>query len=108
MYDCVVVNKLWSQLSRWLDYICGIDMTLSGDVVILNNYKGENALLVNTLILIVKQYIYAQSCMQKPLNFIQCLAKIHRICNLEYMIAKEHNKLPKHNMKWGKYYRNVC
>ena len=55
----------------------------------------------NLITLITKQYIYAQRCLKRPLNFCELKTKILNQKNVELYIAKKNNQLVKHLAKWG-------
>ena len=73
---------------------------LDASTVILNNYKGNQGWMINTIILYIKQYIYARSCRNEPLNVNTFLIKLHQLFRLEGEIAMEDNKYNKYEKKW--------
>ena len=68
-----VRKKMWVPLRRWLDYYCYLELPDLADEIMLNNYKGPYGLLVNTIVLITKQYIYAKRCLQQALVSRGCV-----------------------------------
>ena len=54
LYHCKKAQTIWKAAIRWLDYISTIQIELDEKLVILNNYKGSHAKMVNTIILLVK------------------------------------------------------
>ena len=56
--------------------------------------------IINFIILITKQYLYAQRCLKLPANFIELKARINMLKNTEYYIAKKNNNVTKHLAKW--------
>ena len=69
-------------------------------VVILNNYKGSQKDLINTIILIAKQYIYSCTCTEKRLEFTVLYKKILDTFYSELQIALERDNVKAHNKKW--------
>ena len=64
-------------------------------VVILSDYKGLHADLINTLLLVTKQYISAtkyEKCRQPQLNFLNLAQKFYDLKNLERMIVTRENR----------------
>ena len=53
-----------------------------------------------TYVLIMKQYIYAQRCMKKPLNFLELRSKLWLYENIEYYVARNNDNMQKHKDKW--------
>lgn len=103
LWYCPKVKKFWSALLKWLKYIhvCKLD-TMDFDVhtVIFNNYKGANNWLVNTILLIVKQYIYSCTCQKWNLSLLPVVTKIRGYQSLEESIARSKKKINKHEKKW--------
>ena len=60
MLECTKVAKLWKLLARWLTYMLKIDVKLEDPgTIICNNYNGPGKEIVNMILLVTKQYIYA-------------------------------------------------
>ena len=64
-------------------------LNLQAEVVFLNNYKGPQSDLINTVILITKQHIYATKCLKQQLISMNLTQKIHDMQNLERIVARE-------------------
>ena len=65
MYNCGKVEQLRKALIIWLKRI-GITITeITREEVILNTYKGKEAQMMKTVILLMKRYIYVSKCMEK-------------------------------------------
>ena len=100
LWDCVKIQKLGKTLQRWLKYMLRIDITFTGDMIMYNNYKGPCKDLLNSIILIVKQYMYREKCTKQLLNFVNMLQNVYQTESVEYIIAKQMNCLYKHQLKW--------
>lgn len=100
LYKCPIVQKLWKALIRWFKYFTRIDVQLPIDVVILNDYKGPEKEMINTVILLTKHFIYAQRCLNNSLRFPELITYIAKIKTTEEYIARKNGKLAKHNFKW--------
>ena len=107
MYHCTKVKPIWQALQRWFKYHFNMLVECSESLVILNNYKGQHAKLINTIILIAKQYIYAQKCANEQLNFAQITQKVHNMYLDEKFISKKKNAQHKNNVKWKLYKEKV-
>ena len=90
--NCEKTNVIWLCLKRLLKYFIDIDLELSSETILLNNYQGICNILVNTLILICKQYIYSNKCLGNPLSFDHCMAKIGEWYQIEkYVVYTKNN-----------------
>ena len=61
LVECPIVHSLWNSLERWLIYYHKKKITFTPEIVILNNYDGTQKAYINTLILVMKQYIYSSN-----------------------------------------------
>ena len=102
MWDCQLVQKLWQNLRRWLNYILGMELLFSKEVTICNHYRGQCKELINTILLITKQYMYAAKCKKEKLVFVNLAKGIYDIQKLERIIALRQNRYYKYMVKWGR------
>ena len=100
IYSCKYVQKLWKTLQRWLKHFCALDIELDNVKVTFNIYRGVNEMLINTLILITKYYIYVQRCYKKKLNFQELTKTLEKYKNIELNAARLLNKTKKIKDKW--------
>ena len=68
-----------------------------------NAYEVEFADLVNTIILIVKYYIYVKRTLKDPITFPGIIAAISKYKRIEFIAARITNNVTKHNKKWEMY-----
>ena len=59
LLECKVMKKIWKAITKWLKGILQIDVQLNAKTIVLNNYVGQSKKAINTILLIVKQCIYA-------------------------------------------------
>ena len=103
---CQVVNKrLWKPLQKWLYHFCYIHLDIREHEILLNEYKNSFPALVNMLILITKQYIYAKRCLKEQLIFTQLISIIETYRTMELLIATKNNCTKKYSDKWSIYDR---
>ena len=82
-------------------YFCALQTNLSPEIILFNGYKGPYPEMVNTIILIVKYYVYVQRCLKEKLNFLGVIKSIEKYKKIEEIAAKKLGKLGKHNRKWS-------
>ena len=104
LYDCKHVVKLWKGLAKWLDYFIKITIDLTPEIVLLNNYKGKRKSVINTLIVIMKQFIYSSKCFQEIPIYTNFINKVSYGYLTEKYIACETGKYATFIKKW----ENVC
>ena len=107
LYECQEVQKMWKKLQTWIEYFYAVRCQFSLSMVILNNYYGPVKGLINTLILILKQHIYAVKCKQQQLKFVDFIAKINYWYNIEKIESLEAGKMKIFHKKWKKYEQNM-
>ena len=100
-----VIAKIWTPLKKWLYHFCFIELEICEFEIIFNEYIDSFPNLVNTLILITKQYIYAARCQECNLCFPELIKLIAKYGNIEQMIAKKNKKSQEFDRKWEIYNR---
>ena len=100
-WDCKYSKQLWKALIKWLNNLAQQKVKLQYAEIILNQYKGANRILINTLILIMKRYIYVAKCKEdNNLNFISFVALVRHTQNVEEINAHWKDKQKIHLKKW--------
>ena len=96
LVECSTVRTvIWEPFKKWLNYFCYIDLMLESHILILNDYKDSFPDMVNTIILITKQYIYAARCLNEHLSFSKLISKIHLYKMIEKVIANRNKSVEK-------------
>lgn len=103
LIECSLVSRLWKAIQKWCKYQYKINIVLSHENIILNNYRGPHAKLLNMYILITKFYIYRTRVQKTKPNFIDLLMEINKIKRIEKTIARMTNKQRVFNYKWVEY-----
>ena len=109
--ECPPVKKMWNCLHKWIKYFFKLDIKLNPSLIILNNYenfRGDDHKFINTCILIGKQYIYAQKCLNKEIQIRELLQRIHQMYLDETFVAGKQGSYIKNQKKWGKYVTKCC
>ena len=100
-------SVLWKALKKWIQYFFEISIELPVDTVILNNYIGKQQQMINTIILVIKQYTYAAKCTGNDILFNMAMSKVYQLYLDETAITREQNKMHKNARKWGEYVRKI-
>ena len=100
----IVKQKIWKPLSRWLYHFCNIQFEYEPYEIVLNDYKDSFQDMVNTIILVTKQYVYATKCLKAELNFAELISKISTYYKLEGITAKRNQQIKRFRQKWHMYF----
>ena len=101
-YECKLVQKLWKSLTRWAAYHFKIDIEITPELVIFNNYLGTLKRLINNMLLIMKQYIYSTKCKKNELTFCDYANVLHYYYTLEKIYARDGDQIKKFKNTWKK------
>ena len=104
LYHCEVVVPLWKLLQKACKYFSGLEVEFDLPTVILNNYKGQQKALINTLLAVLKQHIYAEKCKLKKPNFQGFLTKLTQYYQCDKQLAIENNRWAKLYKKWKNWF----
>ena len=78
-----------------------IEVDLNVVTVILNDYVGPKQDMVNLCILMMKQFIYAQKCMDEIPTFQLFMNKLSYYCLAEKVMTKTTKEYTKWTKRWG-------
>lgn len=105
-YLCPVVQNLWRDLQMYIamktDNAYGSLLVFSLENIIFNTVHPKPGHIVNMLVLITKQLVYRCRCLEMRPNIDLLINEIITIRKMEYIYAKQKEKLPKHFSKWCK------
>lgn len=102
-WDCSRVRKFWHTLYRWSVYILRVRIPQEYMDICLNKATGPDKVLIDTITLFAKQFIYAQKCLGNNLNFQRFISNIVYYQTLEKTIAYRTDSLVKFNRKWQRF-----
>ena len=97
-----MVQKLWKALKKWLYNIIKKKVEISDQEIIFNEFKGTEKSVVNTLIIILKRYIYVTKCKAEQLNFTCYISLVRFVYEIERINALKNEKIVIHEKKWSK------
>ena len=101
---CENIQELWYKLQRVIRYFINIEVIFTDELILFNNYNGKEHLLVNLLISIMKQYIYATKCRNKTPMFTAYMSKVSEYYCTEKAYANTVKKCKKLQTKWKNFF----
>ena len=100
-FDCKEVKVLWTKLENWIEHFLNIVINLDSKVIMLNNYSGPSKEIVNTLIVITKQYIYSSKCEGNKIEMINLINKFVYWFKVEQIAVSNTKQYKKFCKKWN-------
>ena len=101
-YECQIVREVWKRFEIYLRGKFSIQhMETSKENILLNTAVKRKNHVANFLILVFKQYIYRQRCLNKDIIFHELINEIRTLERIEKYIAMKNGKLELHDKKWG-------
>ena len=104
LFSCNYVIELWLKLAVFVKFcLYGVNETLDWSVKARFCGKVHSAAghIVNFLVLLCKQYIYARKCLGKKIDVRDFFKTIDKMYRTERYIANTDGKRHYHNVKWA-------
>ena len=102
-WECKITKKFLHVVRRWIRYFIVKNFDWNYELLMFNNYTGDQKELINTFILETKRYIYVTKCLEEKLTIRKLLTNINTTCKIEKIIAMKHGNMKKFEKKWSKY-----
>ena len=100
MYYCTEVQAIWNRV-RAKCRLKKIPVEFSPQNVIFNTIHDKTNHIVNTIVLIIKQYVYRCICMDRKVEYAQVLYKIQLYYRIEHENASFLTSYKKIEAKWS-------
>ena len=99
--QCEYSKILWTKFFVWLARVSSLKLNYE-DKDLLFGIRNNNSIdkLINTLLLIVKQYIYSVKCQERMPNLNELFKKVYKMMLVEKYLAYKNNKPHIFNEKW--------
>ena len=99
--ECDHVQNMWAELDQYGLKRFGVLLEPTPEKIISNCLCLPKRHALNTVALVMKQYIYRQRCLQQNLNFQAFVRHLNTVINIEKYIAVKSEKYAIHEKKWG-------
>ena len=106
LVECENSIQIWDGLKHYLKHKTDIDLTpteFTQSRILLNNVHPKPGNVVNVMVLVAKQHIFASKCQGKKPLMHEILNKIKRICQIEKYNAIRNGRHKKWKETWEKY-----
>ena len=102
-FECPKINNLWQQFEShlWVILEQCITRQYSVEKVLFNAVVDKANHIINSLVLVVNQYIYRCKCKKEILNIQYVINEIEKAQEIEYFNAFINNKLKHHYYRWA-------
>ena len=102
MSECNQIKQVWNEFKQFINqHVCYKgSITLTTKTIILNSVHPDPKNVINFLVLVTKQYIYAQKCLGQKIMFKQLVENFTKLKELELYNARKDFKEFKHDRKW--------
>ena len=99
-WSCPVIQLLWTSITGWFKRMLSLEINLTPEIVILNDYQSDCKNWINCVVVMVKQFIYASKCLHIIPTCLGALTKIHQYCMIEKTIAFKRQCTSNFFKKW--------
>lgn len=104
-YSCNIVKRFWEMFTAWFECLQDIEINLSQQNIYFCNYDNDD--LLNTLLLIAKQYIFYAKTIDREPNVYIFKERVMEIIRIERFSALQQGKYKKFVKKWKRMFPNV-
>ena len=105
LYECPLVQTIWTHFQQYL-LSRGLQCTFTLSNIICNNVMPAPNHGVNSLVLMIKYYIFCFKCSQTIPNIPIAWQYIYKLVNIEKYIVTYHVMLDKFEQKCFLYYEH--
>ena len=99
--DCEEIQQLWRNVENLCVELNGARGNFTARNIMFNTVNKSPRNVCNFVCAVTKQYIYAQRCAEKTVNYIELKVRILQLRNVELYNAKKSGNLKKHESKWN-------
>ena len=103
LYDCIYSDKIWRNMVIFVNENGVGTLTydsLSYEKIYLGTVTKPKDHLINFIVLVTKQHLFACNCTDTPISFIDVKEKLHWLYKIERYNAACNGNISKHEKKW--------
>lgn len=101
-FYCHVTRRFLTRLQCWYEAMTDTEINLLDEkVILLNRYNENKITILDTILLMAKQYIFRCRCLGRDLDFHNFKDEMFLTCKIERRIATINNKQKSFCKKWG-------
>lgn len=103
-YECQIVKRFWELFSNWYEAMTDTILNLSLDQIVFccdRNESSRKVKLLDTLILMAKQFIFRNRCIDNIPGFGKFKDEMFYVCKIERSLAVRENRQKSFQKKWG-------
>ena len=101
LYECEQVRTLWDKVVKTIEHFFNVKVIIDENMVICNNYRGPNREIINFLIIVLKQHIYASKCLETIPTYVSYMNKLAMWYFVDKCFAVQDNKYEDCVKKWA-------
>ena len=101
-YHCDFVQALWVKYAEYYQEIYSIAIQVNMESIVACTFCKPKKHVINTIGLILKQYIYRNRCLKKVLSFDEFQRIVVRTKNIEKYVALKNEKYAVFSRKWNR------
>lgn len=102
MCECVHVAPIWKFVQKWLRKLLrDVDLELDNRTILFNDITGPDKTFANTVLLVIKRYIYSSKCQNVKPTVNGIMPIIIKEQRVEKMIATRTNRMKQYLKKWN-------
>lgn len=103
-FECNTIKRFWETFVSWFEAMTDTEITLDLETISFCNHENS---LVNTLIILAKQHIFARRILERPPNIYILKEKIFAIIKMERDQAFRTGRFKPFVKKWKQLFPNV-
>lgn len=99
-FDSEITKRFWTRIWTWYEAMTDTEIMLDNQYLLLNVYYDKVSIL-DTLVLIAKQYIFRCKSIEQDLNFYNYKDEVLLTCKIERRYAFDTGRYKPFQKKWG-------
>lgn len=98
-FHCQVTSEFLHQFEGWFENNTNSNVYITEENYYFCNHDDD---MLNTILIILKQYIFSVKCFNETLSLDSLLNRITEFISLEHFIAIQENRCTNFEKRWGR------